>query len=219
MTVRQDRALALAVGGVLALAFTLWAAFTLAGWSIGSVARSEHHVLRGDIRQVRVDGTSGDIAVVPSAGSEVVVDGRAKGSLWMPKMSTRVDGDQVRVNGGCHVVVFGSCDVRFVVHVPSGVAVSVRATSGDVTASDLRSPVVSARSASGDIEIDVADVPRSVDAVSSSGDVTIAVPRGTYAADADTASGDRQIEVASAPDAARSLRAVTSSGDARILYR
>jgi hypothetical protein len=273
MTARQDRALALAVGGVLALVLALWSAFSLAAWSIGSVSRSEHRVLHGDIRQVLIEGTSGDITLVPSSGSEVVVDGHAKGSLWVPKMSTRVDGNRVSVHGKCHVAVFGSCSVRFVVHVPRGVSVRAKAesgdvrasglsgnlrlavssgdveldalgggatvnlssgdimargvvgrvalktASGDVVASELRSASVSARSESGDVVVDDADVPGSVDAGTSSGDVTITVPNGVYAADADTASGDRQIAVRTDPSSPRSLRAITSSGDVRVLYR
>jgi DUF4097 and DUF4098 domain-containing protein YvlB len=276
MTRTQDRAVALVVGGVLALLFTVCAGMSLAGWSVGTVHRSEHHVLRGDVKEVRIDGSSGDVTLVPTTGRDVVVDSRAEGTLWLPKMETRIEGDHVSVRGDCHVVVFGKCGATFVVRVPAGVAVRAKTSSGDVRASGLSGPVnlqvssgdidldalsggttahvssgditarrlggplvletssgdvtalellgqiVDAHASSGDVDVDVATVPRRVSASSSSGDVTIAVPRGrheAYDTVITTSSGDRTEGVNSDPTAGRSLRAVTSSGDVAIRYR
>jgi DUF4097 and DUF4098 domain-containing protein YvlB len=276
MTARRDRTLWLAGGVLLALTFTLWAGFALAGWTVGTVDRREHHVLRGAVGEVRIDGTAGDVTLVPSDGRQVVVDSHAQGTLWLPKMQTRIEGGHVTVRGHCRVVVLGSCSASFVVHIPEGTPVSVKTSSGDVYASGLSGRVeldvasgdvdlvaltggttahvssgdvsarrlggrvvletssgdvdgteltatsVDAHASSGDVEVDVAAVPRHVTASSSSGDVMICVPRGrgeAYAARVDTNSGDRRLGIRSDPAATRSLSAVTSSGDATIRYR
>jgi hypothetical protein len=239
MTRAHDRILALVVGGGLAVILTICSALNVAGWTVGTAHRSEHRVLRGDLQQVRIDGGSGDVTLVPTSGRNVVVDSRAEGTLWLPKLDTRIDGDRVTVNGHCHVVVFGSCGATFVVHVPAGVAVRVRASSGDVRASGLSGPValetssgdvagtelsaavVSAHADSGDVDVDLVSAPRSVSASASSGDVSITVPRGDEAYDAQVESsfGDRHVGVRTDPGSARRLRAVTSAGDVTIGYR
>jgi DUF4097 and DUF4098 domain-containing protein YvlB len=275
MTKTQDRTLALVVGGVLAAMLTLWGGLSLAGWTVGTVHRSEHHVLRGAVTEVRIDGSAGDVTLVPSSGHDVVVDSRAHGTLWLPKLETRIDGDHVTVRGDCHFVVFGSCGASFVVHVPQGIPVRVKTSSGDVRASGLSGPVnlqvssgdvdvtalsggttahvssgdisatglsgrvvlesssgdvtssaltagfVEAHASSGDVDVDLASVPKGVDASSSSGDVMISLPHGSEAYDAqvDTSSGDHVVGVRTDPEAGRRLRAVTSSGDVTIRYR
>jgi hypothetical protein len=276
MTKTQDRTLALVVGGVLAALLTFWGGLNLAGWTVGTAHRSEHRVLRGVVTEIRIDGSAGDVTLVPSAGRDVVVDSRAHGTLWLPKLETRIDGDHVTVRGACHVVVFGSCGATFVVHVPEGIAVRVKSSSGDVRASGLSGPVnlqvssgdvevtalsggttahvssgdisarglagqvvlesssgdvvgselnagfVEAHASSGDVDVDLATVPKGVNASSSSGDVSISVPRGSgeaYDARVDTSSGDRQLGVRLDSTSERRLRAVTSSGDVAIRYR
>jgi hypothetical protein len=72
VTATPRRTLWLAAGGLLALVFTVWAGFGLAGWTVGSVERNEHRVLRGEVSKVRIDATSGDVTLVPTDGREVV---------------------------------------------------------------------------------------------------------------------------------------------------
>jgi DUF4097 and DUF4098 domain-containing protein YvlB len=93
--------------------------------------------------------------------------------------------------------------------------------SGDVDGANLRSDSVRAHTASGDVELDFALPPDTVDADSSSGDVRIFVPRGpeSYSVQVDTDSGDETIDVDRDAGAPRLLRADTSSGDVEIAYR
>jgi DUF4097 and DUF4098 domain-containing protein YvlB len=273
-TASPQRTLWLVLGAVLAVTFTLVAGFQLVGLTVGTVNKDEHHVLSGNVKEVRIDGAFSDLELAPSDGDQVVVDSHAEGSLWMPKVRTRIDGDRVSVSGNCHFVVLGSCGARFVIHVPAGMPVTVstgsgdvhasglsgpvsldvssgdmelhgltggttaqvqsgdivadalsgrvslRASSGDISAGELRSREVTARSTSGDVSVDVAVAPDRVDASASSGDVAVAVPRGvSYDATVDTSSGDHALGVASDPASDRRVSAVTSSGDATIVYR
>jgi DUF4097 and DUF4098 domain-containing protein YvlB len=93
--------------------------------------------------------------------------------------------------------------------------------SGDIDAASVRSNSVRAHSASGDVTVDLALPPGTVDAETSSGDVRIFVPRGreAYDVDVDAGSGDETIDVDPDPGSSRLLRAHTSSGDVEITYR
>jgi DUF4097 and DUF4098 domain-containing protein YvlB len=97
---------------------------------------------------------------------------------------------------------------------------TLRASSGDIHGAELRSRDVSARATSGDVVVDSEVAPDRVDAAASSGDVTVAVPRGvTYDATVDASSGDHFLGVASDPASDHHVSAVTSSGDASLVYR
>ncbi len=270
------RILWLAAGSLLALIFTVWAGFGLAGHTVGSVSRNEHHVVSGNVSEVRIDGRSADVTLVPATGGQVVVDAHAKGTLWLPKLKTDIEGGNLTLSGSCHDMVFGHCESSFVVRIPEGTPVTVETRSGDVRASDLSGHVsidagsgdialsgltggttarvssgdieasrlagklvleassgdvdaaeltsrtIDARATSGDVFLDVANVPERVNVASSSGDVTISVPRNGdegYDAQAATSSGDTRVRVTKNDASSRSLSAVTSSGDATIRYR
>jgi DUF4097 and DUF4098 domain-containing protein YvlB len=93
--------------------------------------------------------------------------------------------------------------------------------SGDVDGAELTADVVDARATSGDVFLDVAQVPKRVYVVSSSGDVTISVPHtgAGYDAQVSTSSGDPDLRVNRNSRSDSTLSAITSSGDATIRYR
>jgi hypothetical protein len=227
MSKTQDRTLALVVGGVLAVIMALWGGVSLAGWTVGTVHRSEHRVLRGTVTEVRIDGSAGDVTLVPSSGHDVVVDSRAHGTLWLPKLQTRIDGDHVTVRGDCRLVVFGSCGASFVVHVPQGMPVRVKASTGDVRASGLSGPV-NLQVASGDVDVtalsggttayvssgDISATGLSGRVVleTSSGDVTSSALTAGFV-EAHASSGDVDVDLGSVP---KGVNASSSSGDVTI---
>ena len=100
--------------------------------------------------------------------------------------------------------------------------VTMRTSSGDVTGADLGGDRVQGRTSSGDVNLDFVGSPREVRAQTSSGDVTVTVPEQAnveYRVEVESDSGDDTNDVASDPNAARTITARTSSGDARVLYR
>ncbi|GAA3120746.1 hypothetical protein JOF29_006550 [Kribbella aluminosa] len=105
------------------------------------------------------------------------------------------------------------------VHDVSG-PLDLRSSSGNLDADGLTSTAVSAHSSSGNLALEFAAVPQSIDAKASSGDVSIAIPPGdtTYKLATDTSSGDRSANVKSDPNATRTITARTSSGDVSIDY-
>ncbi len=220
------RMLWLAAGSLLAFAFTIWAGFGLAGHSVGSVTRDEHHVV-GNVSEVKIDGRSADVTLVPADGDQVVVDARAKGTLWLPKLKTEVDGGHLTLRGSCHDTPFGHCESRFVVSVPDGTPVIVQTRSGDVRASDLSGHLTidagsgdvalanlsggtTARVSSGDIE--ASRLAGKLVLETSSGDVDAAELTGPTI-DARATSGDVFLDVATVP---KRVNVASSSGDVTI---
>ena len=220
------RMLWLSAGSVLAFAFTVWAGFGLAGHSVGSVTRDEHHVV-GNVSEVRIDGRSADVTLVRATGSQVVVDARAKGTLWLPKLRTEIDGGHLRLSGSCHDNPFGHCESSFVVSIPEGTPVTVETRSGDVRASDLSGHVsidagsgdvslsglsggTTARVSSGDIE--ASRLAGKLVLETSSGDVDAAELTG-LTIDARATSGDVFLDVATIP---KRVNVASSSGDVTI---
>jgi DUF4097 and DUF4098 domain-containing protein YvlB len=225
-TASPARVLWLASGTLLALIFTVWAGFGLAGHTVGSVTRDDHRVV-GEVSRVTIDGMAADVTLVPASGNEVVVDAHAKGTLWLPKLKTQVNGGHLTLSGSCHDMVFGHCESSFVVRIPAGTPVSVDTRSGDVRASDLSGPVhidagsgdlvlsglsggTTAKVSSGDIE--ASRLGGRLILETSSGDVDGA---GLSAAviDARATSGDVFLDVAAVP---KRVTVASSSGDVTI---
>ncbi len=99
---------------------------------------------------------------------------------------------------------------------------AMRTSSGDVDGVSLGGDRVEARTGSGDVTLDFTESPREVSAQTSSGDATVKVPDESgieYRVEVESDSGDDTNDVASDPNAARTITARTNSGDARVLYR
>ena len=96
----------------------------------------------------------------------------------------------------------------------------LESSSGDLDGQDLRATSVSTESSSGDVDLDFAVAPQSVDAKASSGDVSIRIPSGpaSYKVETDTSSGDESANVKIDQTATRTIKAQTSSGDVTVEY-
>jgi hypothetical protein len=227
MTPRAQRGAALLIGGFLALLFSGIAAVQVAGWTVGSVERTNHQVIPGPVSRLEVDaGGGGDITVVRELSEMplVTIDSSVKGSIHAPVLRAVKDGTTVRINGNCPEISFGPCHARIVIRVPAGTAVDVRAGSGDVTADGLSGKVkletgsgdVNATGLTGDSDLHTSSGDVNVRAIrgvtalrSGSGDIN-AEDLGTTDMTADTASGDVELDFAQAPEM---VDARTSSGD------
>jgi DUF4097 and DUF4098 domain-containing protein YvlB len=221
------RILWLVCGTLLAALFTVCAGISLAGHTVGSVTRNEHHVVPQVVSELTVDGVNADVTLVPATGSQVVVDTHAKGTFWVPKLKTEVDGGHLTLRGSCHDMVLGHCESKFTVRVPQGVPVSVNTRSGDVRASDLNGRVsidagsgdvalsglsggTTARVSSGDIE--ASRLSGRLRLQTSSGDVDAAELTGETI-DAHANSGDVFLDIATVP---KRVNVAASSGDVTI---
>jgi hypothetical protein len=98
--------------------------------------------------------------------------------------------------------------------------VSLQSSSGDVAGHDMRSRTVTALTNSGDLSLEFEATPVHVEATGHAGDVHVIVPPGgpPYGVDAETAVGSRDVTVATASTADRTMRLRTDSGDIRVEY-
>ncbi len=227
---RTERGVALLLGGGLAVFFVVWGAFHVAGWTLGTAARTDHRVIRGPVSalQIEADG-SGDVVVEASSGPDVTVDSVARGAFRAPRLRVGVAGTRVSVHGGCGPVLFDRCRASVTVRVPPGTPVQVVSRSGDVSASGL-SGLVKLTTSSGDVS--ASDVSGPAELHTSSGDITAHDLSGSRASleassgdiagddlsavsvDARTGSGDVDLLFAAAPTA---VAAETGSGDVSLL--
>ncbi|MGW7683581.1 DUF4097 family beta strand repeat-containing protein [Kribbella sp. NPDC054772] len=109
----------------------------------------------------------------------------------------------------------GNIDVHDV-----GGPLTMRSSSGDLAGDGLAATSVTTASSSGSATLDFTVAPQSVEAKSSSGDVEIRIPSGaeSYKVDTTTSSGDESANVKIDPNATRTIKAKTSSGDVSIEY-
>jgi hypothetical protein len=230
MSLRAQRGLALVVGGFLALMFSAIAAVQVAGWTIGTVERTNHQVIPGPVSKLTVDaGEGGDITVVRELSGMplVTIDSTVEGSIHAPVLRAVKEGDEVRIDGNCPHISFGPCHARIVIRVPQDTDVDVSSGSGDVTASGLAGPV---KLETGSGDVNATGLTGDADLHTSSGDVNVRGLRGDTSlrtgsgdinaedlasddAVADTASGDVELEFSLAPEL---VDASTASGDVSI---
>ncbi|MBB5871769.1 hypothetical protein F4553_005148 [Allocatelliglobosispora scoriae] len=97
--------------------------------------------------------------------------------------------------------------------------ISVTLTSGDLTTADLIATDFEADLTSGDLLLDFAAAPHSLDARVTSGDVDIAVPRADYRVSVDTGSGDQRVGVPDTAGATNKITLRSTSGDVALSYR
>lgn len=189
------------------------------------------------ITRLVIDSDAGDLQLRsgPDGAAEVTRVLRWTGEA-RPEVTEEVDADTLRVTARCPDRLDGEqCSVDFRVTLPAAAAVEATVGAGDVTVRDLggaqrltssagkvaatglRAAEARVETSAGDVDVEFATAPRTVEAQSSAGDVRVALPAGdAYRVDADTGAGDVTVDVAQDPAAGRTVTARTSAGDVTI---
>jgi len=155
----------------------------------------------------------------------------------MPTPREEWSGSTLNLDADCGGLL-GWCSVDYVVTVPgttevtvdngsgdvilSGAlgAVTLTTGSGDVESSGLQATSVTGKVGSGDIDLDLASAPVSIDLRTGSGDVTVRVPqRSTYFVSTDSGSGSTDVTIATDPGDPDRMSLRTGSGDIDVSYR
>jgi hypothetical protein len=212
MTLRAQRGLALALGGLCALLFSAIAAVQVAGWTIGAVEQSNHQVIPGPIDRLSVDAGAAEIVVLPElgGGGKTTIDSTAKGSFHAPVLRAVKNGGEVRMDGNCPYISFGPCQARVVIRVPAATELDIHSGSGDLTATGMTGRV-KLETGSGDVNAD--GLRGDADLRTGSGNVNVRAVEG--ATRMRTGSGDINAEDLGAAD----VLADTSSGDVTLDFR
>jgi DUF4097 and DUF4098 domain-containing protein YvlB len=181
---------------------------------------------------IEIEGESGDIVVVGSDRSDVLLTTKESRSIFgRPHSHIDTGGGRLRLDGGCSEFEIwgadGGCSVNYRLEVPRATTVHLVARSGDVSAEDLggdadlqtRSGDVDAvrvfgtlrlQTRSGDVDADSSST--DIDASSTSGDVDVRARNATRVR-AQTTSGDVHVSV---PDRAYAVRTRAVSGDEHV---
>jgi hypothetical protein len=184
---------------------------------------------------IEIEGQSGDIVVVGSDRSDVLLTTKESRSVFgRPHSHVDVGGGRLRLDGGCsEFEIWGSdggCSVNYRLEVPRATTVHLVARSGDVSAEDLggdadlrtRSGDVDAfgvlgtlrlQTRSGDVDADSSSA--DIDASSTSGDIDVRA-RNAARVRAQTTSGDVHVRV---PDRTYAVRTRATSGDEHVDVR
>ena len=193
----------------------------------GSMAVTAHAVAKEDtshnayqgIRTVVLDVDAGTIDLSAAPNATTGVTATRRWAYQAPPNQPLRDGDRLTITARCpniEQVAFGTCHTNYQLAVPAGVRVQVTTSAGNITATDLPTTDLAARTSAGDIRLSFAAVPESVRAHTSAGDVQLAVPYGDYHVDADTSAGEVEVGVVDDPRAPRLIDAHTSAGDVRV---
>jgi hypothetical protein len=182
-------------GGIVLFAAALAAATALTACGApGTSTVQDRADLTGTITEVRIDNDAGGVTVTGGPGSPSV-ERTVSYRGTPPGPSHRVDGTTL-VLAGCGY----NCGAEYVVHLPAGIPVSGRTSSGAITLSGVGR--VDVETSSGAVEIDGADRVR---AHTSNGGIT---GRGLGQVDASTSNGRIDLTLAEAAD----VTAQTSNG-------
>lgn len=250
--------------GLLAVA-ALLALFLVAMGTISILDLAARHTTTerasyDGVRALVVEDASDVRLTSAPAGAPLQVIARLTEGLRTPERSAQRDGDgTLRLSSSCPAFFGGRCGVDYEIRVPSGTLVRAQAaggdvvaanlvssepielksSAGDVTATDLRAPVVRLSSSAGDVDarglsadrveadssagdvlVALATPAEQLLADSSAGDVDVVVPNAIYRVEATSSAGDVEAsEIRTDPDAPRTIAARSSAGDVRVEAR
>ncbi|MFI6445590.1 hypothetical protein [Kitasatospora sp. NPDC050543] len=183
------------------------------------------------VRTLVIEGHTGGVTITGGAPAVKVTE--RQNYRGEPPATTHVASDgTLTLTYSCE-----NCGVGYDVEVPTGTAVrvrsevggvqlagldadvQVRAGTGGVHATALRSPTVKLAAETGGISAGFAESPTAVDARTATGGVRISVPAGTsYAVEAGAGTGGVTVEVPRDPAARRTIAARTETGGVEVVH-
>ena len=140
-------------GLLLVVAIVPAVALSLIGSTAYQRLPSQQRVFTAPITAVVVRVSSGDVTIERGAGTGTVVTTSGVHGLTYPTDVEHVVGHVLAIRSSCGTTIFNDrCTRSYVVHVPSGVAVTASSGEGDVTVTGT-DRAVSAHSDQGDVTI------------------------------------------------------------------
>ena len=185
------------VGLLLVAAIVPAVALSMIGSTAYKQLSPSQRVFMTPISAVMVEVSSGDITVEPGTGTETVVATSGVHGLTYPTDEEQLVGHTLVVRSSCGTRIFNDrCDRNYVVHLPSEAAVTASSGEGDVNVTDMGRSV-SAHSDQGDITI--AGGSGTVTASSGQGSVTVSRSHASSVS-VQSGQGDATVDLLSSPD-------------------
>jgi hypothetical protein len=206
---RSPRArIAWTLGGLLlAVAIVPALALSIVGSTAYQRLNSGERLFTSPVTAVTVEVSSGDITIEHGDGGNTRVETSGVHGLTYPTDNEHVVGHTLVIRSSCGATLFNDrCSRSYVLHVPSGVAVTADSSQGNVDVSD--GGRVSAHSDEGDVTITRGS--GTLQASSGQGDVTIS--RSTArSVSAHSGQGDVVVDLVASPK-----RLIASSGQGNV---
>src|SRR6266498_2825000 len=190
--------------------------------TVGSRDEQRRYPLSGGRLVIEVRG-GGALRVTPGPAGVVEVDRHLSYAPPAPRASQSLEGDRLRLRLDCGNVQLVRCEARYAVRVPSTVSLRVdapasgqvrlRAPSGTIDATGLRSADVEA-SAGQAVRLGFATAPRRVVARAGDAQAAVTVPAGSgpYRVEARSEPGRTTVAVRSDPAANSTITASSDNG-------
>jgi hypothetical protein len=226
---------------VAASCFALAAAAAAMGvlWLATSGNRSVSYPFSGPLLRIEIEVGSGDVHILGGGRSDVHVRKTERFAYGhSPQERLDLDGGVLKIVSQCASLIVGTCSADYELAVPDNVALTVRATDGDVRLDGYRGSVdvattrgriainrfcgflLQATARRGNIDVDTDCASERLELRSDSGDVTAVVPGGRYRIDADANDGQVVLrDVVAADDAPWEIQALSGRGDVTIVAR
>jgi hypothetical protein len=207
--------------------------------TLGQVGAGTHSLptasftVTAHVTAVVVNGGSGSVDVTGAGRSTVSVSQQATYSSTPPKVTHVLHGTTLTMSYTCPAEIV--CDVSYQVQVPRGVAVSVststgavtltslagtinaHASTGLITADDLRSPVATFKSNAGGVIATFSVPPRTLTATTNVGPIGLSVPGSVaYRLNTHTLVGTSTVTVHRSSSPAHSISASSDLGSISI---
>ena len=221
-------------GGVVMCLLTAFAGLFAVNTLLDS-DKTDTFAVSESVHKLVVAADAGDVNVLATDADHVTVRRTTHWVTSEPKPTKTVSGGVLRLADDCEAWTTFRCETSYRIEVPRGLAVEVKADSGDVDvrgvtgavnlASDsgdvsghaLAGARLRATSDSGDVRLGLVSSPLSVEALSDSGDVDVDLPRGEYALDTHTDSGDTTVrDIVRYDRADHAVKARSDSGDVTV---
>lgn len=165
------------------------------------------------VTAINLDNKGGDIQLTASDTSVVKVTEEIAYSSDKPSTEHKVSGGELLLTAdSCDK---GNCKVSYRIEFPRSVSVKISSDGGDVTGRGLGADT-DLSTEGGDIDLDFAKAPGTVEASTAGGNVTLSVPDGAYAVDASTGGGERSVNVRTDPSSANRIKLRTDGGDVTV---
>lgn len=206
----------LAIGSVVAvflLAAVAWTALLTSGVD-------ETHTVQpvGEVTRIEVDIDAGAITLAPADELTVTVRQQAGRFAGTPSAATQVVDGVLRVTGSCSSVGVGRCHTPVTVATPPGITVRARAAAGSIDGELVRGRL-EASTAAGSITLTVTGEVSDLMATTEAGRIDLIVPDDVYAVDARTTLGRTRVEVDTADDSPKVIKARSEVGRITIRTR
>jgi DUF4097 and DUF4098 domain-containing protein YvlB len=192
-----------------------------------------HYTASQPVQRVVLDTGDLNVEVREAAVATVTVDTHGTYFLDEPDVNQKIENGALMVKADCGSAwTMTSCDTDMTVTVPHGVAVSldggqgdielfdltgklaVKSGSGDVSGLGLNTADVLALTSTGDVSLDMALAPLSLDVSSGSGVIVVIVPSSGYAVDLKSENGDAEFTgLKNDASSHHSIRTVSETGD------